>query len=832
MSGLVLTPAEALDAGAAGGKAAALAALLSAGFNTPRFVVLTPAAFADGALTQAARAALAAPLQVLGLGPFALRCSPLTQPRAEQRLALLNVAPQDVPQAAARVSAAFAMQSAAEAGDTSTAPAVIVQTMITPRAAGVAYSADPVTGERSLVVIAAIAGQEGKLLGTLAGDDADSQTYVFNTATDKEVSAPQNERLLSGADVRALAAMARGVEAARGEAQDIDWAIVGGETFLLQARPITTATRPPQRSAERFAVFDNSKVSENYPGVVSPLTFSFAQYAEAQAYRTLVLMLGVSRARVDAAGPIFAGLLERINGRVYANLANWYRVVALLPGYRLNPRYFETLMGVSQPLERALADKLSPPARIGLFGRLADYACLLRACVCIARVMITLRRTVIHFRRRVDSVLALGERSVAALPIAELASEYRRIQHELLDRWDAPLANDFVCLTAARGSRKLFRHWFGRRGVELHDDALIGQGDIVAAEPSQRIRAIAQIVAGRPDLLAALQDGNPDTLRRHPALYAELSHYLSRFGDRCAGELKFESIPLTLEPQPLFAAILAATEATRQPPPAALLQGSPYQRLAALCDGRPLRRRVAQRVLRFARARVRDRESLRFERTLIFAQVRRLFLAMGARFCQRGWIDDPRDVLALTVTEALSAADGKLSGGELRRMIAGRGRELSEASNLPDPPERIMRGTPLAFRQARSPLPSQSAGDVASRKGAGCSYGMARGRACVIDDPHSQSLERGDILVARHADSAWIALFTNASGIVVERGGLLSNAAIVSREMGIPCVAALVGATTWLKTGDVIEVDGSSGLVRRLAADAAPVAGRITPAGR
>ena len=91
------------------------------------------------------------------------------------------------------------------------------------------------------------------------------------------------------------------------------------------------------------------------------------------------------------------------------------------------------------------------------------------------------------------------------------------------------------------------------------------------------------------------------------------------------------------------------------------------------------------------------------------------------------------------------------------------------------------------------------------------------GRACVIDDPHSQSLAHGDILVARHADSAWFALFTNASGIVVERGSLLSNAAIVSRQMGIPCVAALDGATTWLKTGDVIEIDGSSGLVRRLA---------------
>jgi pyruvate,water dikinase len=101
-------------------------------------------------------------------------------------------------------------------------------------------------------------------------------------------------------------------------------------------------------------------------------------------------------------------------------------------------------------------------------------------------------------------------------------------------------------------------------------------------------------------------------------------------------------------------------------------------------------------------------------------------------------------------------------------------------------------------------------------QGLGCSAGTATGLARVITDPASTPIAPGEILVARHTDPGWIAHFSNAAAIVVERGSLLSHSAIVARELGIPCVVALKGAMTWLKTGDRIEVDGATGLVRKL----------------
>jgi phosphohistidine swiveling domain-containing protein len=86
-------------------------------------------------------------------------------------------------------------------------------------------------------------------------------------------------------------------------------------------------------------------------------------------------------------------------------------------------------------------------------------------------------------------------------------------------------------------------------------------------------------------------------------------------------------------------------------------------------------------------------------------------------------------------------------------------------------------------------------------------------RARVVRDPSRESLSPGEILVARHTDPGWIAVFSSAAAIVVERGSLLSHSAIVARELGIPCVVGLKGATEWIATGDLLEVDGATGLV-------------------
>jgi pyruvate,water dikinase len=102
------------------------------------------------------------------------------------------------------------------------------------------------------------------------------------------------------------------------------------------------------------------------------------------------------------------------------------------------------------------------------------------------------------------------------------------------------------------------------------------------------------------------------------------------------------------------------------------------------------------------------------------------------------------------------------------------------------------------------------------RKGLGCCKGVVTAKVRVIEDPRVEALGAGEILVARHTDPGWIAVFANAAGVIAERGSLLSHSAIVAREMGVPCVVSLKGVTQWLKTGDTVRLDGGAGTVERV----------------
>jgi pyruvate,water dikinase len=102
------------------------------------------------------------------------------------------------------------------------------------------------------------------------------------------------------------------------------------------------------------------------------------------------------------------------------------------------------------------------------------------------------------------------------------------------------------------------------------------------------------------------------------------------------------------------------------------------------------------------------------------------------------------------------------------------------------------------------------------RRGIGCCPGVVRGRVTVVTDPRAANITERAILVAEHTDPGWIMIFPSASALIVERGSLLSHAAIVARELGIPAVVSVAGVTRWLADGDEVEVDGSSGIVRRI----------------
>ena len=803
---MIVTGAQA-DRAAAGGKGRALARASAAGFAVPPFFVVpsgeTPSA-----------EDLAEALARLGPGPYAVRSSGLAEDGAEashagQFESLLNVPAEEVKGALVRVAA-----SGAGAGLTAyraerciaeaAPPAVVVQRMIAADHAGVAFSADPVAGRRDRVVVSATRGLGDRLV---AGEVDGSGWWLARPSLDVVATTGDGEGL-TPAQVREVAELCLAAEAAFGGPQDIEWAFAGGALYLLQSRPITSPLRPAPLNDPGFLVFDNSNIVESYPGIVAPLTFSFASYAYARVYMAFVALLGVAPERIRAERVVFENMLSRIEGRVYYNLGNWHRALAMLPGYSLNRGFMDGMMGTSAPLPERLLGQIEGAGP----SRFTEYLRLARSAWRLWRASQALPETSKQFRARLDRALAAtAPDRVAGLSLTELAAEYRRIEADLLDRWDAPIVNDFLCMIAFGAARKALEGWAGAEGTAALNDVLIGQGDIISARPAQLIRAMGEAAREDAALLAAL-DAQDRAVVEASAIAPQIAGYIAEFGDRCTEELKLESVTLDEDPAPLFAAIAAAARARHAAPGE---RGDPWARLDGALRGKPVKRLLARRLVRWAKDRVRDRENLRYERTRIFGRARRVLLAMGGQFHALGLIAAPRDVFLLTLPEVLGAIEGFGVTADLAGLAEVRRREMERAAALPDPPERIIVEGPACAAATASAAPVEATSDERTRTGTGASAGMVTATARVIADPRGQSIAAGEILVARHTDPGWIALFASAGAIVVERGSLLSHSAIVARELGIPCVVGLKDATRWIADGEVLTVDGASGKVAR-----------------
>lgn len=899
----VILPETRADAAGFGGKAGALFALRRGDFPVPAWFVVTPPAAAPDVPDALLRDVLAALERLCPDGrPVAVRSSGADEDGAGHSFAgqfdsVLGVNPRDADAVRRALTQVWASGSSERvrayraehglAGDPRP-PAALVQRMVHPRAAGVAFSADPVSGRRGVCLVSGVPG----LGSALVSGDADADTWrvdragtILDRAVAKKrcadrpgpsgvesvaLSAAEAEApCLTDAEVREVAVLARRAAAFFGRAQDIEWALEDGRLFLLQSRPVTSLGRLADPDGAR-RIWDNSNIAESYSGVTTPLTFTFARRAYEEVYRQFCLILGVSDARVRDHADVFSNMIGLVRGRTYYNLASWYRVLALLPGFTVNRRFMEQMMGVKEGIPD---DLLALPDQPRAAWR--DRLDLIRSALGLVRRHLTIGRDIRAFYVRLGEALAPPAPPLEEQRLDQLAAGYRDLERRLLTRWDAPLVNDFLAMIFFGVLRSVSAKWLNADEA-LHNDLVSGAGDIVSAEPARRVRALAGAVRGDAALVDLLRAGPADTalaaLRAHPVAGPQLAAYLEKFADRCLQELKLESATLADDPLPLLRSIghfarrlndhnAVACEAPAEPKPnqaggtqthpadwsatlprstshprANVLRGSVgppapnvsagdvararAEKIAAeRLAGRPLRGMLFRWILRHARDRVSNRENLRFERTRLFGRVRRVFLEMGRRLAESGRLDDPRDVFWLEAPELLGFCEGTLTAPDLRGLVALRRGMFAdyERDGAAAPGNRFeTRGAVHDGNAFTAPPASAPAATGEVRRGLGCCPGLVRGVARVITDPRGAELRPGEILVARQTDPGWILLFPAASGILVEQGSLLSHSAIVAREMGIPAVVGLEGLTGWLASGDTVEFNGATGEVRRV----------------
>lgn len=830
-----------------GGKAASLKKLKT--FNIPDWFVVTPNAFLENSsqLNEKATEELQFALDQIDGELYAVRSSARDEDGSDHSFAgqldsFLAIQRNDLPKFIAEVhKSAFSDRLKSYRMEHNLgeciAPAIIVQKMVMADAAGVAFAVDPVTCRWDKAIVSAVPGLGEALVD--GSSDADTWTITRNNEITEKSIATQKVRLfyedqqlknteisdlpsLTDQQVIEVASLSRQCSAFYGHPQDIEWAYENGKLYLLQSRPITTLMQNSDTEGTG-CLWDCSNIAESYGGITTPLTYSFARDIYEAVYKNFCRLMGVSQTVINDQANAFRGLLGCMDGRIYYNLLNWYRLLSFFPGYQINRGFMEQMMGVGEALPDDMQIKSNSPT---LKGKCLDILRLSKSFCGLLYNHFSLPRQIRHFQVRLNEALESPPHPWEQLSPTELCEDFRRLEKALLLKWDAPLVNDFFAMIFYGVLKKTCEKWLDDTNGALQNDLIGGDGNVISAEPARRVKVMANLAKQSEGLAQYLREGNEEdiikAIEANPDFKKEYDEYQNLFADRCLEELKLESLTLSDNAMPLYRAIghFAARENTGDENLAQKSRLAAEQKVEDHLENQKIKKYLFSKILHLARSRVANRENLRFDRTRLFGRIRKIFVELGRRYAAAGLLEEERDIFYLDKEEALGFVEGTISCTDIKALAKARKNNFEEFKNKPEPVERfVTRGWVFCgndFTQPFSVIEENNEQDPTQRKGIGCCPGIVRGEVRVVRNPRGVELPANCILVAERTDPGWIMLFPAAAGLVVERGSLLSHSAIVSRELGLPAVVSVNQVTQWLKDGDFVEIDGSKGTVKIL----------------
>ena len=821
---LILDLADCHDIALVGGKALNLCKLINAGFPVPGGFVVTTEAHrramaAGGVLSDEIGAVIREAWRRLGMPPVAVRSSATAEDLAAASMAgqyetFLDIRDEEglldaVRRCWASLDTPRTRAYLAEQGIAieSVAMAVVVQRLVPAEVAGVLFTTNPRTGAAEMVIEASWGLGESVVSGRVQPDIlrvdratgvvlearlADKSTWIRPGGPAEEIVPEERRRAacLTSRDVDALLRL--GLRAAQhfGKAQDLEWALSGGEVFLLQSRDITTLEDAEEYESLLRTTRETlrERLAGGHPG------WALHNLAETLPHPTPLTRSVISRFMSGAGGfgALYrlagfepsekvrdAGFLEWIAGRVYMDLQRAPEMFFADFPFRYDPDLLRHDPNAGQS---------APTVPCGPLGRrVAVGRRLARASAKLEHLAKNFDRELIegHFPAFEAWALSERDRDLTKLSADEWAAQWTECERKTLDEF-APrsLLPSLILGQAVEQLKEIVRENFWDTDADA---------------------AVNDLTVGLEADLTAQSNGD---LRRVARGERSIADWIERYGHRAPGEFDLAAPRWRERPEALRAMA---------------------ERLAGGADPLDLHRAHAERAAARAaemRARLRGRARVRFDAA--FDRVRRYarFREDGKHYLMIGYE---------TLRRLALEAGRRLDIGEDVFLLSRD--ELRDALRTGFAPLRLIERRRLRRRaEARCALPTfidhsnvDELGEAPNVEGKNrwaafpVSSGQATGPARIVRSPESAGdLERGCVLVCPSTDPAWTPLFVNAGALVLERGGALSHGAVVAREMGLPAVV-LPNATALFFDGEKLTVDGRNGAVSRDgAAETAP----------
>ena len=733
--------------------------------------------------------------------------------------------------------------------------AVVVQQMIDAHASGVIFTCNPANGRTDQIVVSSVFGiGEGLVSGGLAADtfvgskvdnqfESDvvekSEQMVFDSqgggglktiAVDPTL---QNTSSLSDFHITTAAQTATAIENFYRRPQDIEFCIDNsGQFFVLQARPVTRVDELGPAAGNRL-VWDNSNIIESYSGVTTPMTFSFIRRAYTIVYHCFAEVMGISKGKVKDSRHVFENMLGLIRGRVFYNLQNWYRLIRLFPGFQYNSQFMESMMGIKEPL--VLDDPLPEPSFWQKW--FVELPALLKLLLRTSWNFFRIRPIVDEFQSSFQQRYSKwDEMDFSQLAPHELKSLYNEMEDALLWNWRAPIINDFYVMIYYGLLKRFCGKWCNDETGALQNDLICGEGGVESAEPAKFLLRMASVAAAQEELRDEIFvdpiEEVPNRIAsdsRFEKFNGMMQEYLDLYGFRCMNELKLEEFSLRDRPYVVYQVLRnylaledkSALDVDAMHQREQRVRREAEQRAFSSIKGFRIvpRKFLFKRILRNARTGVKNRENMRFARTRIYGVVRELIRAIGQHMANDSIIGHREDVFYLTIDELWDYIKGTAVTADLRALADLRRAEFDryrdEESADGEVPEDRFETFGFVhhknlFKNLGKEVVEVEDGQLA---GTGCCPGKLTSKVRVLRTPQDNMTLSGEILVAERTDPGWVPLYPAVSGILIERGSILSHSAVVAREMGIPTIVGINGLLKHVRDGDTVTMDGSSGIV-------------------
>jgi len=716
---------------------------------------------------------------------------------------------------------------------------VIVQQQVDARAAGVLFTE---AGNGTMLVEYTAGLGDALVSGAIdpgrlsMSRDTRAVRHLTHAGGDPDV---EESMLLDGGVIEALFDAGSALERELGAPQDIEWAVDGNATlFIVQSRPITAPLLAPSATESRVpgrrVAWSNANVNENFPAPMSPLLYSIASAGYTHYFRNLARAFGISKRRVAAMEPAFRQIIGVHGARIYYNLSSIHSVLRLAPFGQALTESFDAFVGADG--SNVAVASVNESGRAKQILEVAVIAAkTMRQFLFLGRRIERFERTADDFASRTDPVM------LGTMPLEELRVALNDFVDIRCNKWlDASLADaaSMVCYGALE--RLLRSGYRGESNGAMHTSLLKAIPDVISGEPVHRLWALSRLIRTDSDLHALIERRESAAVMaeirsnsRFAAFNTAFQQYLDEWGFRCSEELMLTSPSFAENPAPLIDMLRAYARIDGASPADALHEQEAARELETKrvlreLSGRRLERGVpfltyaslVRVLLPWTHAAIRFRERARMKQALLYSRCRRISLAIGDEFVRRGHFGHRDDVFFLTVAEIDQLASGAAMFPQATRaLVALRAQEHAElAATTPPDAFTLEAGAYLTSETTAGNVNdvAVSPGDAAGGplRGTSACGGRVTGRASVLKDVTEASrLVPGDVLVTKQTDPGWGPVFFLISGLVIERGGMLSHGAIIAREFGIPCVVGVRNAMRAIPDGTTITVDGDSGQV-------------------